>query len=260
MSGSSDAEAEARRQIPTAPKASVPTMTSLLPRSSPLCQADATSLSFRKNPASATGSIPINRAPSCGNTDSAVAAGSAESGALPSISSRPISPPRIIGRRHPVESTPFGSITAHGSGTRRRARHCAEASPGCSAAQSAALTVIPGVVFSGSADGGLRGVSTKDGSIVWEFDTNRGFETVNGVKANGGSMDGPGVVVAGGMLYVSSGNGGLVGRPGNVLLAFGVDLSCRTPPVSRRRQRTRQFAIAGEQGPLTSVRRVVRGK
>jgi len=36
-------------------------------------------------------------------------------------------------------------------------------------------------------------------------------------------MDGPGVVVAGGMLYVSSGNGGLVGRPGNVLLAFGVD-------------------------------------
>ena len=95
--------------------------------------------------------------------------------------------------------------------------------PGCSAAQSAALTVIPGVVFSGSADGGLRAFSTKDGSIVWEFDTNRGFETVNGVKANGGSMDGPGVVVAGGMLYVSSGNGGLVGRPGNVLLAFGVD-------------------------------------
>ena len=83
--------------------------------------------------------------------------------------------------------------------------------------------MIPGVVFSGSADGGLRAFSTKDGSIVWEFDTNRGFETVNGVKANGGSMDGPGVVVAGGMLYVSSGNGGLVGRPGNVLLAFGVD-------------------------------------
>jgi hypothetical protein len=26
--------------------------------------------------------------------------------------------------------------------------------------------------------------------LVWEFDTNRGFETVNGVKANGGSKDG----------------------------------------------------------------------
>ncbi len=52
-------------------------------------------------------------------------------------------------------------------------------------------------------------------------DTNRPFETVNGVKANGGTMDGP--VVAGGMLYVNSGYGGFVGRPGNVLLAFGVD-------------------------------------
>jgi len=94
---------------------------------------------------------------------------------------------------------------------------------GCSTAQSAALTVIPGVVFSGSADGGLRGYSTRDGSIIWEFDTNRSFETINGVAAKGGSFDGPGVVVVGGMLYATSGNGGLVGRPGNVLLAFGVD-------------------------------------
>ncbi len=94
---------------------------------------------------------------------------------------------------------------------------------GCSTAQSAALTVIPGVVFSGSADGGMRGYSTRDGSIIWEFDTNRSFETINGVTAKGGSFDGPGVVVVGGMLYATSGNGGLVGRPGNVLLAFGVD-------------------------------------
>ena len=32
--------------------------------------------------------------------------------------------------------------------------------------------------------------------------------------------DGPGPVVAGGMLYVTAGNGGIVGMPGNVLLAF----------------------------------------
>jgi polyvinyl alcohol dehydrogenase (cytochrome) len=93
----------------------------------------------------------------------------------------------------------------------------------CSTAQSAALTVIPGVVFSGSADGGIRAYSTKDGSILWEFDTNRPFETVNGVKANGGSMDGPGPIVVDGVLYVTSGNGGLVGRSGNVLLAFSVE-------------------------------------
>src|SRR6266850_2654817 len=94
---------------------------------------------------------------------------------------------------------------------------------GCSTAQSAALTVIPGVVFSGSADGGMRGYSTSDGSIIWEFDTNRSFEAINGVTAKGGSFDGPGVVVVGGMLYATSGDGGLVGRPGNVLLAFGVE-------------------------------------
>lgn len=99
---------------------------------------------------------------------------------------------------------------------------CAGASV-CSAAQSAALTVIPGVVFSGSADGGIRAYSTKDGTMIWEFNTNRSFETVNGVKANGGSMDGPGPVVVGRTLYVTSGNGGLVGRSGNVLLAFGVE-------------------------------------
>jgi len=93
----------------------------------------------------------------------------------------------------------------------------------CSPAQSAALTVIPGVVLSGSADGGIRAYSTKDGSVLWEFDTNRSFETVNGVKGNGGSIDGPGPIVVDGMLYVTSGNGGLVGRAGNVLLAFSVE-------------------------------------
>ena len=40
--------------------------------------------------------------------------------------------------------------------------------------------------------------------------------------ARGASISGPGPVVAGGMLYVNSGNGTL-GRPGNVLLALGVD-------------------------------------
>ena len=49
------------------------------------------------------------------------------------------------------------------------------------------------------------------------------FDTVNGVKANGASMDGPGAVVVGGMLFVNAGYGGLVGRPGNVLLAFGLE-------------------------------------
>jgi polyvinyl alcohol dehydrogenase (cytochrome) len=36
-------------------------------------------------------------------------------------------------------------------------------------------------------------------------------------------MDGAGPIIAGGMLYVSSGSGGFVGHPGNVLLAFGLE-------------------------------------
>jgi polyvinyl alcohol dehydrogenase (cytochrome) len=98
-----------------------------------------------------------------------------------------------------------------------------EPGPGCSQTQSAAVTAIPGAVFSGAADGGLRAYSAEDGSVIWTFDTNQRFETVNGVEANGGSIDGPGVVVAGGMVYALSGNAGFVGRPGNVLLAFGAD-------------------------------------
>ncbi len=91
---------------------------------------------------------------------------------------------------------------------------------GCSASQGAAVTAIPGVVFSGSSDGGLRAYAAADGSLLWQYDTNRAFETVNGVKAHGGAMDGPGAVVVDGMVYVESGYVSLVGRPGNVLLAF----------------------------------------
>jgi polyvinyl alcohol dehydrogenase (cytochrome) len=96
------------------------------------------------------------------------------------------------------------------------------AGPRCNAAQAAAVSVIPGVVFSGSNDGTLRAYSAKDGSILWETDTDREFKTVNGVPAKGASMMGPGPVLAGAMLYVPSGYGAFGGRPGNVLLAYGV--------------------------------------
>jgi len=94
---------------------------------------------------------------------------------------------------------------------------------GCNAAQSAAVTAVSGVVFSGSNDGALRAYSSRDGTIVWEYNTNREFDTVNGVPAKGASMLGPGPAIAGGMLFVNSGYGAFGGRAGNVLLAFGVE-------------------------------------
>ena len=85
------------------------------------------------------------------------------------------------------------------------------------------MTAIPGVVFSGSMDGHLRAYSAEEGSVVWDYNTARDFETVNGVRAKGGSMDGPGAVVANGMVFVNSGYSRFGGLPGNVLLAFGPD-------------------------------------
>ncbi|MBI3207474.1 MAG: PQQ-binding-like beta-propeller repeat protein [Candidatus Solibacter usitatus] len=100
---------------------------------------------------------------------------------------------------------------------------CGTPGRGCNGAQSAAISVLPGVVFSGSNDGALRAYSTKDGAIIWEFNTNRPFQTVNGIAATGGSMQGPGPAIGGGMVYVNAGYGAFGGRPGNVLLAFGLE-------------------------------------
>jgi len=99
---------------------------------------------------------------------------------------------------------------------------CGE-TPGCSPAQSAAVTAIPGIVFSGGLDGHLRAYAAKAGAIVWDVDTKQAYATVNGVPAHGGSLDGPGAVVVGGMLYVNSGYAHFGTTPGNVLLAFSVD-------------------------------------
>jgi polyvinyl alcohol dehydrogenase (cytochrome) len=93
----------------------------------------------------------------------------------------------------------------------------------CSPAQSAAVTAIPGVVFSGSVDGHLRAYSTKNGDVIWDMDTAREFDTVNGARARGGSMDAAGPAVLNGMVFVNSGYGEWGGMPGNVMLAFSVD-------------------------------------
>ena len=98
---------------------------------------------------------------------------------------------------------------------------CAWGKDDCSAAQPAAVAAIPGVVFSGSLDGHIRGFSTADGRMVWDSDTARTFDAVNGVKATGGSVNGYSEVVANGILYVISG-GSLLTHPGNVLIAFSV--------------------------------------
>jgi polyvinyl alcohol dehydrogenase (cytochrome) len=100
---------------------------------------------------------------------------------------------------------------------------CAPNRQRCSPAQPGAVTAMEGVAFAGSMDGHLRAYSTEDGSVLLALDTVRAYETVNGVPAQGGALDGAGPTVAGGMVFVNSGypNGG--GMPGNVLLALTVN-------------------------------------
>jgi polyvinyl alcohol dehydrogenase (cytochrome) len=124
---------------------------------------------------------------------------------------------------------PAGGLFALKIATGEQAWHWDPVTPackgkaGCSAAQMAPATLIPGMVFSGSLDGHLRGYSTKDGAVVWDLDTLRDFETVNGVKAHGGSLNATGPTIAGGMMFVNSGYSQLTGMAGNVLLALTVD-------------------------------------
>jgi polyvinyl alcohol dehydrogenase (cytochrome) len=93
----------------------------------------------------------------------------------------------------------------------------------CSPAQSAAVTAVPGVVFSGALDGHMRAYSTTDGRVTWDFDTAREFPTVNGKPARGGSIDATGAAVAGGLVVINSGCNQYGGMAGNVLLAFSVN-------------------------------------
>lgn len=99
---------------------------------------------------------------------------------------------------------------------------CGDRRP-CSPAQSAAVSAIPGAVFSGSLDGHIRAFSTTDGKMIWDYDTEHDYQTVNGVPAKGGSLNAGGPVVVGGMVLINSGYGQFGEAPGNVLLAFTVD-------------------------------------
>ncbi len=94
---------------------------------------------------------------------------------------------------------------------------------GCSQAQIAAASAIPGVVFSGSMDGHLRAYSAADGKVIFDVDTAHEYNTVNGVPSHGGSMNVAGPAIANGMVFVNSGYNVMIGMPGNVVLALSVD-------------------------------------
>jgi polyvinyl alcohol dehydrogenase (cytochrome) len=123
-----------------------------------------------------------------------------------------------------VWTTPAPVAPCHYAGDRSRDY----ARGACIRAQSAAPSSMPGVVFSGATDGWFRAYDTATGKIIWEDSTtSRTYSTVNGVPTQpGGSIDGMGPAIAGGMVYTMSGFNGAIGtggNPVNVLLAYSVD-------------------------------------
>lgn len=97
---------------------------------------------------------------------------------------------------------------------------CERPSYECFPGLSAAITATPEVIFAGGLNGHLHAYAAADGEKLWQFDTRTEFETVNGVRANGGSIDSDGPVVANGLVIVNSGYDKFREVPGNVLLVF----------------------------------------
>ena len=100
---------------------------------------------------------------------------------------------------------------------------CGEDRPTCDPGISAPVTAIPGAVVAGHLDGFLRIYDKDTGTILWEHDTARSFDAVNGVDTFGGSMSGAGPTVAHGHLITNSGYGLYFHEPGNALLVYSVD-------------------------------------
>jgi polyvinyl alcohol dehydrogenase (cytochrome) len=86
---------------------------------------------------------------------------------------------------------------------------------------SGAATVVDGAVIAGSLDGFLRAFDAATGELLFQYDTSRSFDTLNGVPGKGGAIDNASIVAAKGYVFVNSGYGLMAGQtPGNVFLAF----------------------------------------
>lgn len=114
----------------------------------------------------------------------------------------------------------FNPLTGEPLWSRIEPPTCDEVAYKCMTALSAPLTAIPGAVFAGAHNGRLIAYSSEDGGVLWSKETNRSFETVNGVEAKGGTIDSSGVVIAGGLVIVNSGYDKFGEIPGNVLLVY----------------------------------------
>lgn len=99
---------------------------------------------------------------------------------------------------------------------------CDELRTRCFPSASSPLTATEDLIFAGSLDGTMRIYDARTGKLLWEFDTLRSFETINGVPASGGSIDSAGAILIDNKFIVNSGYDKFRLQPGNALLVFEV--------------------------------------
>lgn len=85
---------------------------------------------------------------------------------------------------------------------------------------SATPLSVDGAVITGALDGRLYVFNSDSGELLFEYDTVRDYETVNGVEGRGGSIDSHSIAAGAGMVFIGSGYGQFSQVSGNVLLAF----------------------------------------
>jgi polyvinyl alcohol dehydrogenase (cytochrome) len=152
-----------------------------------------------------------------------------------------------------------GGVFALDLQTGRKIWHVAPPKPacagqyGCSPAQMAPPTLIPGILFAGSLDGHLRAHDTRNGQVIWDFDTGQDFKTTNGVHAHGGSLNGAGPAILNSMLFVNTGYTNAMA--GNVLLAFALpegreDYGRTTLPTNQSSRNKGQRETSSMKGPF----------
>jgi len=138
-----------------------------------------------KSPASSMHSIPTPKAKSCGKSGWAQVASrrrsmgmaSDEQNVYAAVSDIVALPDQSDTGGAPVGGANFDPVKGGGLTALRLtdgakmwfapSYPCLPPRPGCSPAQSAAITAIPGAVFSGALDGHVRAFSTADGLLLW---------------------------------------------------------------------------------------------
>ena len=79
------------------------------------------------------------------------------------------------------------------------------------------------MVFAGHLDGHLVAYDGANGKVLWEYDTTREVQGVNGISGRGGGMSGAGPIVVNGHVVANSGYGLYFHEGGNLLMVFSVD-------------------------------------